>query len=176
AEVKMKKIMLVIAVMIACLLTGCGHSAKDGVKLLEQGEYKEAIKIFEKSIEKDKNLGESYRGQGIAYWELENYEKAESCFTKAIDNGAKKTGTIFNFIAICNMKQGKMKEALNYFNLGLSMKGNSKKLTQEMEYNEVVVCENLKDWESAKTKMAAYAAKYPEDTKVLKEAEFLETR
>ncbi|MEF9916809.1 MAG: tetratricopeptide repeat protein [Lachnospiraceae bacterium] len=172
----MRKIMLLIAVLSCCFLAGCSNPAKEGVALLDKGEYKEAIKVFQKSIKKDKNLGEAYRGQGLAYWELEKYEKAESCFIKAIDNGAKKTGTIFNFIAICNMKQGKMKEALNYFNLGLSMKGNSKKLTQEMEYNEVVVCENLKDWESAKTKMAAYAVKYPEDTKALKEAEFLETR
>ena len=45
-----------------------------------------------------------------------------------------------------------------------------------MLYNEVMAYERLKDWEGAKVKMAAYVAKYPDDTDAQKEAEFLETR
>lgn len=172
----MKKIVVLIIIVMSCFLFGCSKKVEDGAALLKEEKYEEAIKEFQKSVDKKKDLDEAYRGQGIAYWELEEYEKASDCFIKALNNGAKKTGTIFNFIAIGNMKLGNFSDALNYFNLGLSMEDSSEELIKEMKYNEIVVYESMKDWESAKTKIAEYIAQYPDDEKAIKEAEFLETR
>ena len=51
-----------------------------------------------------------------------------------------------------------------------------KALKQEMEYNAIVACEGMEDWEQAKERLAKYTDKYPKDEEAKKEAEFLETR
>ena len=45
-----------------------------------------------------------------------------------------------------------------------------------MEYNAIVACEGMEDWEQAKERLEKYTDKYPEDEEAEKEAEFLETR
>lgn len=172
----MKKIVILLAVLLSSLLVGCSNAVEDGTTLLKDGKYEEALDEFQKSVDKKKNLDEAYRGQGIAYWELEDYEKSQDSFIKALDHGADKTGTIFNFIAVSSMKLGKMEDALNYFEQGLSMDDSSDALVKEMKYNEIVIYESMKDWETAKTKIAEYIVQYPDDEVALKEAEFLKTR
>ena len=45
-----------------------------------------------------------------------------------------------------------------------------------MEFNEIICCEQLADWENAKEKADEYIKKYPDDEAAQKEAEFLQTR
>ena len=88
---------MLLAASLAVLITGCGKNAsEDGVKLLEEGKYKEAVKEFEQAVEDDVNVGDAYRGIGIAKWEQEDYEGAREAFKNALENGAKKTGTYWN--------------------------------------------------------------------------------
>ena len=47
---------------------------------------------------------------------------------------------------------------------------------REMKYNEIICCEHLADWESAKQKVTEYLNDYPDDEAMQREAEFLETR
>lgn len=173
---KMKKYIGIVVVLVSCLTVGCSNPVEDGTALLKEKKYDEAIEAFDTAIQKEKQISEAYRGRGIAYWELEEYEKARDAFKEAIDQGAERTGTIFNFIGMCNMKLEEWQEAINYFNLGLSVEGNSKQLVQEMEFNEISVYERMGDWENAKAKIKDYIVKYPDDEKAAKEAEFLETR
>ena len=49
-------------------------------------------------------------------------------------------------------------------------------LVREMEFNEIICCEQLADWENAKEKADEYIKKYPDDEAAQKEAEFLQTR
>ncbi|MEF9941797.1 MAG: tetratricopeptide repeat protein [Lachnospiraceae bacterium] len=172
----MKKVRIIIGIILCGLLVGCSHPTKDGVSLLQEKKYKEAIEVFQKAVDHKKDTGEAYRGMGIAYWELKDYEHAREAFIKAIDHDVKKTGTLYNFIGICDMKEKNPKSALNYFRLALAMKGNSKSLIQEVEYNEIIAYEQIEDWESAKVKLEQYIEKYPEDSSATKEAEFLKTR
>lgn len=65
----MKKKVLGI-VMLLGMLTGCVGNIKDGVLLLEDAKYEDAIAIFEQDIKKERNLDEAYRGIGIACFEL----------------------------------------------------------------------------------------------------------
>ena len=82
---------VLLTVIVAVLVFGCGKNpAKQGVEYLEDGEYKKAIEQFEEAIEKEKNVGDAYRGIGIAKWEMEDYEGACEAFKNALENDAKK--------------------------------------------------------------------------------------
>ena len=158
------------------LLTACGNPSEKGVEYLETGEYDQAVEQFEQAIEKNKNTGDAWRGIGIAKWEQKDYKGARNAFRKALDNNAEKTGTIYNLIGNCDLKLGKAKEALNYYNLGLEQDDVSKKMKKEMKYNIIVAYEKMEDWESAEVKLEEYLESYPNDKAAKKEAEFLETR
>ena len=100
---------------------------------------------------------------GLVYWEQQKYEEARNAFQKALDAGAEKTGTLYNLLASCEMQIGDYQSALDHYNLGLQLEGNSAELTQEMEFNQIAAYEKLYDWESAKAKVEEYIAKYPDD-------------
>ena len=138
------------------LLTACGNPSKKGVEYLEKGEYDQAVEQFEQAIEKNKNTGDAWRGIGIVKWEQKDYKGARNAFRKALDNNAEKTGTIYNLIGNCDLKLGKAKEALNYYNLGLEQDDVSKKMKKEMKYNIIVAYEKMEDWESAEVKLEEY--------------------
>ena len=150
----MKKIKaLLVVVCTGVLLTACGNPSQKGVEYLEDGKYDQAIEQFEQAVDKKKNVGDAYRGIGIAKWEKKDYKGARKAFKKALENDAEKTGTIYNMIGNCDLKLGKAKEALNYYNLGLAQEDAGKKMKKEMQYNIIVAYEQMEDWESAKVKL-----------------------
>lgn len=172
----MKKCKITVLLILSVFLIGCASYAEKGTDLLEEEKYEEAAEKFQKGIEKNKDLAENYRGLGLAYWELGDYENAEKAFQSALENEAEGTGALYNLMGLCNMELEDYEGALNYFRLGIASEDAGEKLIQEMEYNEIVAYENLRDWETAKHKMEQYIEKYPDDEKAAKEAAFLRTR
>lgn len=174
----MKKRKIAMLVMTGVLLTGCmgTNYLEEGVSQLEEKQYEEASKSFQKEIDEEKNLDEAYRGMGIAYFEMEEFEKAIDAFGEALDNGAEETATLYNFIGISNMKIENYEEAVSAFEKSMSMEDCSDTMKQEMLFNTVVSYEKLGDWDNAKEKVSEYNEQYPGDSKAEKEAEFLETR
>lgn len=174
----MKKRRIAVLLAAGMLLTGCigTNHLKEGVSYLEEKKYEEARASFQEEIEKEKNLGEAYRGIGIACFELKEYDKAIDSFEAAIENGAEKTGTLYNFLGISNMRAENYDEAVKAFETGLSAEDSSDTMKQEMLFNTVVSYEEMGDWERAKEKLNEYIELYPDDAKAQKEAEFLETR
>ncbi len=173
----MKRIGRITAVFLLGLsLAGCGNPSEKGVEYLEEGQYDKAVEEFEKAVEDEINIGDAYRGIGIARWEQENYEEARDAFLSALENEAQETGTLYNFIGSCELKLGNPVSAQSYFRLGIGLDGNSTGLEQEMKYNMIVAYEQAEDWESARVKLDEYIAEYPEDETAQKEKEFLETR
>jgi len=173
----MKKVVVWIsALLLGLCLSGCENPSEEGVEYLKNGQYEEAIEQFEKAVEEEVNVGDAYRGIGIARWEQENYEGARESFLKAVEAGAESTGTLYNFIGCCEMKLNNPASAQNYFRLGIAQEGSSAELIQEMKYNMIVAYEQLKNWESAKVELRNYVASYPEDETAKKELQFLETR
>ena len=140
----MKHVKRILLVIFACMfLTGCGENTyEQGVASLKDGKYEEAIEQFEQAIEKETNIGDSWRGIGIADWELGQYDAASEAFE----------------------------------DLSITSKDSTPEMIQEMRFNMVVAYEKLKDWESARTKLAEYIADYPDDEQAQKESTFLETR
>ena len=156
---KLKSLFAGAALLLALSLTGCSGSVEKGLEYLEAGEFESAAEEFQAAAEKDKDAAEAFRGLGIAKWELEDYEGARDAFKSALDNGAEKTGTLYNFIGCCDLRLGDPSSAL-----------------QEMKFNVIAAYEGMEDFESAKTKLKEYLEEYPDDEQAQKEMTFLETR
>lgn len=149
---------------------------EEGVEFLSQGQYEQAEEKFNEAIKKEKNLGEAYRGLGMALWEQEDYEGARDAFLNALENDAEETATIYNFLGNCESDLGDWESALDYYAKGIASEDCSDEMMQEMMFNEIAAYEKMGDYETAKEKLREYTEKYPDDENAAKEAEFLETR
>lgn len=171
-------ILLLSLCLCLWLLLNNVNPSEEGIEYLKNGQYEEAIGQFEQAIKDEVNVGDAYRGIGIAKWEQEDYEGAREAFQKALEQSGETplTGIIYNFLGSCELKLGNPASAQNYFRKGIGLKGNSQELEREMKYNLIVSFEQAGDWESAKAELAEYTAEYPDDAGALKERQFLETR
>lgn len=168
--------LLVILAATACL-AGCGQKPYDsGIEQLEAGSYSEAAQKFQQAIEEEDNLADSYRGLGLALWEQEDYEGARDALLSALDQGSQESGTIYSLLGNCELKLENPEQAVEYFEKGLRIEGNSTELIREMKHNEIIAYEQMGDLEQAKALLTEYIEAYPEDEAAVKEAEFLETR
>ncbi len=171
----MKKIMVGM-ILMAAVLTGCVRNVKDGVLLLEQAKYEEAIAVFEEEIARERNLDEAYRGVGIAYFELGQHEDAIEAFEAALKHEAEETATLCSLLGACYMEVEEYEKALDMYVNTLTKEDLTEELRQEIEFNLIAAYEYTGNWEAAKKQVEHYVESYPEDTRVDKEAEFLETR
>lgn len=171
----MKKGIIGILVL-TMLLCGCSSKLEDGVLLLEDGQYEAAIEAFEAQIEKEKQLDEAYRGIAIANYELGNYEEVIINFEKALENEAKETTAMYHLMASSYMKLNDTENALKYYDLVLGMEDCTDEVKKEILFNKIAIFEERADWESAKEAVNTYLESYPDDERVIKEAEFLQTR
>lgn len=159
------------------VLTGCGENVyEQGVKQLESESYEAAVTSFETAIDKKKNVADSYRGLGIAYWELEQYENAKDALEAAIAEGTEETATINSILGNCELELQNAEKALGYYEKVLSAENVDEGLRQDVEFNVIVAYEQMRDIETARERLEEYISKYPEDAAAAKEAEFLETR
>lgn len=170
----MKKVFGLLALLL--LLTGCAGNIKDGVALLEEGKYEEAVEEFEKDVKKERNLDEAYRGLGIAYFELEDYEAAVEAFELAVKNETEETAIFCSFLGSSYLETEDYEKALDAYERGLAREDLTEELEQEMQFNLIAVYENMGNWDAAKKQLDKYVKRYPNDSRVEKEAEFLETR
>ncbi len=76
------------AILLSIALYGCGQKdtqlTDNGMASLMQQDYKGAIASFEQAILAKENLEENYRGAGLAYMGLGDYEAAVDAFDKAL--------------------------------------------------------------------------------------------
>lgn len=172
----MKKWILAVVLAGVFVFTGCTNNVKSGVEALEAGNYEEAKSAFGQEIEKGKHLDEAYRGLGIACFELEEYEDALEAFELAVENEAEGTAVLYSMMGACYMEAGEYEKALDVYTKALSMEDITDEIKQEVQYNLIAVYENMADWDAAKEQMESYKKAYPEDDRIEKEADFLETR
>lgn len=177
-----------------------------GTKLMQEESYQEAVEKFEAAVaqelEQEENgkasetaggapyITEAYRGLGMAYYELQDYEQAGANLQQVIDLGGEVTPVLYNLRGLSAMYQADYDTALTAFEAGVALPAEGsytdadKKtqsvdysaVIQEMKFNRIVCFEKKLDWESAKVEMEAYIAEYPDDESAQKEAEFLATR
>lgn len=189
---KKAAIVLGIALTLSGVLSGCENNGKAAVEALEKGDYKEAEAQFKEMTEqKDKEkAAEGYRGLGITYYSQEQYEQAMEMFSAAVENGVKETPQLYNLMGSCAMRLEDYEKALEYYKAGIALNDTSsdeektdknvqksdEEMIREMKFNEVVCYERLAQWEQAKEKVKEYLSEYPDDEKMMKESQFLETR
>lgn len=167
---------IVLVMVLTMLLCGCTNYLEDGVLLLEDNKFEEAIEAFEGQIEKEKQLDEAYRGIAIANYELGNYEEVITNFEKALEHEAKETTAMFHLMASSYMKLNDTENALKYYDLVLEMEDCTDEVKKEILFNKIAIYEESADWEAAKDAVDAYLQLYPDDDRAIKEAEFLKTR
>lgn len=172
----MKKFRWILLLAISIMLLGCASNIKTGITYLEEENYEEAIACFEKEITEKKNLGEAYRGLGIAKYELGEYEAAVDAFKNALENKTEATATIYSLMAASYLQMEDYESALDYYNDALEMKDCKEEMKKEILYNEIAIYQELGVWDTLKEKVAAYVESYPEDDRMEKTLEFLETR
>lgn len=85
-------------VLLAGALAGCGNAVGENITLgmqqIEQMEYEEALKSFEAATVNKENQQLIYRGEGIAYMGLTDYENAAACLEKALGLSDARLGQI----------------------------------------------------------------------------------
>lgn len=172
----MKRFRLGVLLVAACLMMGCTTNIKDGITFLEEEKYEEAIACFEKDIAEKKNLDEAYRGMAIAQYELGEYSDAIDSFENALKNETEETATIYSLMAASCLQMEEYENALDYYAKALKMEDCTEELKQEILYNEIAAYQELGAWDTVKEKVASYVERYPDDERMDKTAEFLETR
>lgn len=112
---------LVTILTLSC--TGCGKKNTEnidaGMTAIENLEYSEALACFEKAIVNSEDLELAYRGQGIAYMGLTQYEDAVVSFEKALKSSGMFPGELeydINFyLAAAKYKMGDNAGAISVF-------------------------------------------------------------
>ena len=73
--------------MLILTLAGCKNKISyydNACTAMEKGNYEEAIENYNKAIMEDEELQSSYRGAGISYFRVGDYEKAEEFFVRGL--------------------------------------------------------------------------------------------
>lgn len=175
----MKKISLIALLVATGFIMGCTGKTKeevDGISLMQDKKYEEAITYYKKNVEEGKNIGESYRMIGTAYFELEKYPEAVEALENASKNGVQKSAIFYSLMADSYMKVGEYERALAYYSKAARREDIAEQTKQENALNEIAIYQELGEWDFVKEKAEAYKKAYPDDTRIDKTLEFLETR
>lgn len=116
--------LIIATVIVSLIIAGC-KSGKDvsayeqGVEALEQQNYAEALRFFNAAETSEKNMQRVFRGKGLSYLGLGQYEDALSSFEYSLScsNGIlKRVDYDINFyIAVCEYKMGNIDDAINTY-------------------------------------------------------------
>lgn len=152
-----------------------GEDAEDyrerGHIYLLKGDYESARKELDKAINKDDMkallyMAEVYDAQG-------NSSQAQALYESySVRNGS--DSEALSTLGKMQMEMGNYQRALEFFQKALAAENVINR--QELQKYEIIVYEQLKDFASAKEKMAAYVQEYPEDEQAQREFVFLQTR
>ncbi|MGI6012041.1 MAG: tetratricopeptide repeat protein [Ruminococcus sp.] len=160
---------------------------------------------LEKALEIKPREAADYGMRGRVYYEMKDYDSARQELTQAINDGddesvlmlgkvylamedaasarsmyqeyLKEGGNeakAYNGLALCDIYEENYDDALANIEKGLDADDGEEE--QSLLFNEIVVYEYKLDFETAKTKMAEYLEKYPDDQQALRENEFLSSR
>lgn len=116
---KNKGLFFGILMILMLAATGCGHKEGENIQAgfaaIEQSDYAGALQCFEQAIVSGEDLELSYRGIGITYLGMADYENSIAAFEKALDNGGIVAGDLerdINFyMATALYKNGQADEA-----------------------------------------------------------------
>lgn len=135
------------------------------------GEYQKAYLALEEA--KDKGGADSYLYLGKAYAATGDYNYASSVYNNYLSKQGP-NAEIYNELGLCEMAKKEYQNALEAFQAGKQIEGNS--LMQTLSFNEIVAYEYLEDYSQAAILLNTYLQNYPDDQTALREQQFLSTR
>ncbi len=135
------------------------------------GEYQKAYLALEEA--KDKGGADSYLYLGRAYEATGDYNYASSVYSNYLSKQGP-DAEIYNQLGLCEMSKKEYQKALEAFQAGKQIEGNS--LMQTLSFNEIVAYEYLEDYQKAAVLLKAYLQNYPDDQTAIREQQFLSTR
>lgn len=191
------KIRIIIAAMMlisaTLLLSGCGSAAAKAEEKAEAyiaaGDYSKAAEELTNVISKADTdsaddvelLINAYYIRGDCYKKLGNTDSAATDYRTALSEDLKDRGFAVEVTAVRYLRRGLVyvssedwQNALESFKGGLACQEVS--CGKELLRNEIVCYEKLNDYDTARTLLSEYVSKYPEDSEMLTEYDFLQTR
>lgn len=138
---------------------------------LLKGDYESARKELDQAINKEDMKALLYMAQ--VYEAQGNSDQAQALYESyTAQNGS--DSEALRTLGEMQMEAGNYQQALEFFQKALVAKNVTNE--QALRKNEIIAYEQLKDFASAKEKMAAYLEDYPEDEQAQREFVFLQTR
>lgn len=134
-------------------------------------EYQKAYLALEEA--KEKGGAESYLYLGKAYEATGDYNYASSVYNSYISKDAT-NAEMYNQLGLCEMAKKEYQKALEAFQTGMKIEGNS--MMQTLSFNEIVAYEFLGEYKKAAVLLEAYLETYPDDEAARREQQFLSTR
>ena len=135
------------------------------------GEYQKAYLALEEA--KDKGGADSYLYLGRAYEATGDYNYASSVYNNYLSKQGP-NAEIYNQLGLCEMAKKEYQKALEAFQAGKQIEGNS--LMQTLSFNEIVAYEYLEEYQKAAVLLKTYLQNYPDDQTAIREQQFLSTR
>ena len=135
------------------------------------GDYQKAYLALEEA--KGKGGVDSYLYLGKAYAATGDYNYASSVYSNYLSKQGP-DAEIYNQLGLCEMAKKDYQKALEAFQAGKQIEGNS--LMQTLSFNEIVAYEYLQDYQKAAVLLKAYLQNYPDDQAAIREQQFLSTR
>lgn len=117
---------------------------------------------------------DAYYYIGEIYHERSDYGEAVHYFKLYIAGSGAQDAAAYNQMAICLMKQEKYADALETVRAGQKL--SDPLHGRQLLYNEVVILERTGEYNAAYERAVEYRNRYPEDTKMKRELEFLASR
>lgn len=112
-------------ILLIILFIGC-TSAEDylrqGHEIALKGDYKKALLLFDKAIEKNPKLIEAYVQRGLCLEYNNQIDSAIQNYNRLLHFDPKNT-TAYYYIGLCKYKQNKFNDAIDYYNQALVTKG-----------------------------------------------------
>ena len=161
-----KNAVVLAALLTAVMLGGCGGSKTpsidEGMAAVESLDYAGALQCFDKAMAEGEDLRLLYRGQGLAYMGLTQYDKAVEAFEKALGSGSGRVDDIdydINYyLAVAYYKMGDVNRSIGAYNAIIAM--NPK---DEMAYHLRGSVRIAEDYEKAKADFDKAISLAPED-------------
>ena len=138
-------IVFATALLACALLTGCGAAKEDNLSqgiAVEQMDYEGALTCFEAAALNKEDMRQVYRGQGLAYMGMTDYENAAASFEKALGQSSPRPDAmdydINYYLATAYYRNGQVDKAIHVYQAITDLKPGEKtawylKGTMELE-------------------------------------------
>lgn len=133
-HIKGSQLILALAAAVLCL-AGCGADGQpsyiqQGMDAVQSLEYEEALTLFRNAQDEGEDTQLIYRGMGLAYMGLTEYDEAVECLQNALHSGGSKVEDVdFDinyYLATAYYKNGQAKEAIDAYSAILALRPREK--------------------------------------------------